>query len=73
MPHAFSKKKDSRLESAIPTWDISLEELVPFYVEAYKAKFIDWTNCEHISLCIKLNIIILLNEINNCHEDPLSP
>ena len=44
IPHAFSKKKDARLESAIPIWDISLEEFVKFYVEAYKAKFIDWTN-----------------------------
>ena len=42
--HAFSKKKDTSLESTIPTWDISLEELVEFYVEAYREKFIDWTN-----------------------------
>lgn len=42
-PEAFSDKKDTRLESAIPTWDISVDELVQFYVRAYKERFIDWT------------------------------
>ena len=42
-PQAFSDKKDTRLESAIPTWDISVEEFVQFYVRAYKERFIDWT------------------------------
>ena len=42
-PQAFSDKKDSRLDSVIPAWDISVGELVQFYVRAYKERFIDWT------------------------------
>ena len=43
-PWFFFNLKDSRLDSQIPTWDISLDELVEFYVRAYQERFIYWTN-----------------------------
>ena len=43
-PWAFYNQQHTAQESLIPTWDISLEELGEFYVRAYKARFLDWTN-----------------------------
>ena len=43
-PWAFRNERHTGLESQIPTWDISLEELREYYVRVYKQRFIDWTN-----------------------------
>ena len=37
-------KPDTKLEKEISKWDISYNDLLPFYVNAYQERFIEWKN-----------------------------
>ena len=41
-PTAYRNKADTRLEKDVSTWDISYNELLPFYVKAYQQRFLEW-------------------------------
>ena len=43
-PEYYMNRPDTRLENEISTWDISYNDLLPFYVKAYQERFIEWKN-----------------------------
>ena len=43
-PGYYMNKPDTKLEKEISTWDISYNDLLPFYVNAYQERFIEWKN-----------------------------
>ena len=44
MPGYYINKPNTRLERDVSTWDISYNELLPFYVKAYQERFLKWKN-----------------------------
>ena len=43
-PEYYINNPDTKLEKEISIWDISYNDLLPFYVKAYQEKFIEWKN-----------------------------
>ena len=43
-PQYYRNKKNTQLEAEIPTWDISHNDLLPFYKTAYQERFLEWKN-----------------------------
>ena len=57
-PGYFKNEQNTRLEKEVPTWDISYNDMLPFYVNAYKERFIEWKNLNEPD-CTKINEIII--------------